>query len=517
MKKIFFISLALFLILTLSFSNDNIEITIFFTNDINGHPLSFNFMGEEKQGGMPARDTLIKKLSKGRKKSNILILNSGGIIRGRPESNLLDGLPDIIGMNNIGYFASGAGTSEFFESAEKLKEINKKARFYLLSSNVIAVNEKERYICDRYVIKEIGGAKGIKIGIFSVIIENAFNEISENAKKDFVFANPIDTAKQVVGELKGERNKADIIIALTHLGYYPDDLNIGSRTLASSVNGIDIIIDGRTGMNLDEPAIINNTKICQVLKWGLYLGEIKLTVTDKKISDFRYKLYPVNLKKDGKYIDEQIKESNFILSSINGQIGNMDAKLNAEIAKIDENVKLNTKDINNKETEIGNLICDALLDYTKADIAFQNAGGINENESLSGSINRKSFEKIIKYDNSVVVCSIKGEDILKIINFSMNNMGTGSFLQVAGIKFIYSKSAKSFSNVLIGGKPIDNSKFYNVAINSWISDGADGYKIFTQIPDKIDYNIIHREVVYDYLAKIKTIKSVIEERIKIID
>src|SRR4030042_4093509 len=99
----------------------------------------------------------------------------------------------------------------------------------------------------------------------------------------------------------------------------------------------------------------------------------------------------------------------------------------------------------------------------------------------------------------------------------MNNTGTGSFLQVGGIKFTYSKSSKSFSNVLINGKPIDNSKFYNAAINSWLSDGADGYKIFTQIPDKIDYNIIHREVVYDYLAKLKTIKPIIEERIKIID
>lgn len=517
MKKIFFIFLVLFFIIFLSFSNGNIEVMIFFTNDINGHPLSFNFMGEEKQGGMPARNTLIKKLSKGRKKRNILILNSGGIIRGRPESNLFRGIPDIIGMNNIGYYASGAGTSEFFESAEKLKEIKKKARFYLLCANVIAVNEKERSICDRYVIKEIGGINGIKIGIFSVITEDAFNEISEKAKKDFIFANPIDTAKQVVGELKGDRNKVDIIIALTHLGYYPDDPDTGSRRLASSVNGIDIIIDSRTGLKLDEPEIINNTKICQALKWGLYLGEIKLTIADKKINDFKYKLYPVNMKKDGKYIDGKIKESNFILSSINGQIANLDAQLSEEIAKIDGDVKLETKGINNKETEIGNIICDALLDYTKADIAFQNAGGIKENEFLSGSLNRKSLDKIIQYDNSVVVYNIKGEDILKIINFSMNNSGTGSFLQVAGIRFIYSKSSKNFTDVLINEKPIENSKLYKVAINSWLSDGADGYKIFTEIPEKIDYNIIHREVVYDYLAKLKTIKPVNEERIKIID
>jgi len=43
---------------------------------------------------------------------------------------------------------------------------------------------------------------------------------------------------------------------------------------------------------LDEPVTINNTKICQAYKWGLYLGEIKLKIIDRKIADFQYKLYP---------------------------------------------------------------------------------------------------------------------------------------------------------------------------------------------------------------------------------
>ncbi len=517
MKKLFLIFLIVFFNIFCGFSKNETEITIFFTNDTNGHPLSFNFMGEVKQGGMPARFSLIKKLSRDRKKSNIIILNSGGIVRGRPESNLYNGIPDIYGMNKIGYYASGAGTSEFYESAERLKDLNKKAKFKFLSSNVVAVNEKDRYVCDRYIVKQIGGSKGVKIGLFSLLTEEAINEISDQAKKDFVIANPIDTAKQIIAELKNKRNEADIVIALTHLGYYPDDANIGSRALASAVDGIDIIIDGRTGLKLDKPVIINNTKICQAFKWGLYLGEIKLTVVDKKISDFRYKLYPVNITDNGKYIEEQIKENSFVSSTIKGKMKNFESRQKSKIAVIDGNAELTTKEVRYKETEIGNLICDALLDYTKADVAIQNAGGIGENKSLSGTINRKSFDEIIKYDNSVVVCTVKGENILRILNYSMTGISTGRFLQVGGIKFNYSKSSKGFSEIYINGEPIDNLKFYKIAINSWLSDGADGYKIFTQIPDKIDYNIIHREVVYNYIEKQKNIKPAIDGRINIID
>jgi len=51
---------------------------------------------------------------------------------------------------------------------------------------------------------------------------------------------------------------------------------------------------------------------------------------------------------------------------------------------------------------VGNLICDAMLDYTKADVALQNAGGFGDDVLESKNINRMSFDKIIKYDNSIV-------------------------------------------------------------------------------------------------------------------
>jgi len=57
----------------------------------------------------------------------------------------------------------------------------------------------------------------------------------------------LETSKLMVSTLRSSKYKADIVIALTYMGYYADDSKVGSKTLASTVEGIDIIIDGRTG------------------------------------------------------------------------------------------------------------------------------------------------------------------------------------------------------------------------------------------------------------------------------
>jgi hypothetical protein len=56
---------------------------------------------------------------------------------------------------------------------------------------------------------------------------------------------------------------------------------------------------------------------------------------------------------------------------------------------------------------------------------------------------------------------------------------------------------------------------YTVAINSWLASGGDGYKIFTELPGKEDLKILHREIVYQYIKKMKIIEPYIDGRINI--
>lgn len=508
-------------VITKKAKTTNIDLTIFFTNDTNGHPLNFKDMEQEGQGGIPARAALIKKLSgdKTDKNKEILILDTGGYTMGLKESNLYNGLTDVIGMNSTGYYASGIGSSEIWDSLKTFENLNNKADFYFLCANLFknSTKQKKDELCDKYIIKKIGGINGLNIGIFSVISDDVANEISETAKKEFLITDPIEKAKEVVNELKNEKNKVDIIIAVTYLGYYPDDSKIGSKALASSVNGIDIIIDGRTGILLNSPVEINNTKIFQAYKWGLFLGEINLKIADNKISDLQYKVHPINYKENGKLVGEPIEEDSKVLNSIKTKMFNFNSLLKKNIAKLPQDTTFDVIEIRNKETEIGNLICDALLDFTGADVAFQNSGGINNENFKLEEITRGSFDSLIKYDNSVVVLNILGEEIIKILEYSMSRMGYGSFMQVGGLSFTYSKSKKEINDVKIKDRLIKNSNFYKVAINSWLSEGGDGYDIFKKQPNKVDLHIMHREVLYRYIEKKGTVKPSLDGRINIIE
>ncbi|OHD16963.1 MAG: hypothetical protein A2Y34_15735 [Spirochaetes bacterium GWC1_27_15] len=494
-----------------------IELTILFTNDTNGHPLSFSYNGDEGQGGIPARATLIKKLAGDKKKNNVLILDSGGFLIGRPESNLFDGVPDIAGMNACGYDAVGFGMSEIYDSKKKFEMINKQADFYMLSSNIKVLNfsKNEQDIADTEMIKVFGGISGVKVGIFSVISEDVRPFLSEQAGKEFVITDPIKEAKDRVENLK-TKQKVDIVIGLTYLGYFPDDSRIGSRTLASSVPGIDIIIDGKTGLKLEEPSIVNNTRIFQAFKWGLFVGEIKLKIDKKKIIDVQYKLHPVNYKEKGVLIGDKLEEDKQVLTAIKGKMKNFDNLLAKKIVTIkDGNFPI--KNIRKDENEFGNLICDALLNFTKTNVAFQNSGGIIDTTIDISKITRKSFDDAIKYDNSVIVVNMTGAEIKQALEFSTKRMGYGSFLQVAGIRFTYSKTNGSISNIKIQDKELIEDNVYKVTINSWIADGGDGYTVFKNIPFKNDLNILVREVVYDYLEKSGNYKPYIDGRINIIE
>ncbi|HOV13821.1 MAG TPA: 5'-nucleotidase C-terminal domain-containing protein [Spirochaetota bacterium] len=490
-----------------------IEITILFTNDVNGRPLAFSYNQEDNLGGLPARASLIKKLAGDKKKNNVLVVDTGNFLLGRPESNLFDGLPDIVGMNLCGYDVVGLGYGEIYKSKKYFDVLNKNANFYILSSNIkeVTFSGSSKEIADAEFIKKFGN---VTVGVFSVTSEDNKTFLTEQAQKEFTILDPLKEAKNSVENIRG-KFKADIVIALTTLGYYEDNSKIGSNTLASNVSGIDIIIDGNTGLKLEEPVVINKTKIVQAFRYGLFVGEIKLKVDNKKIVDFQYKLHPVNYKENGEYVGTKLDEDPAVLKAIKDKMKNYDTNLNKKLVTIKSGA-LDVKSIRQDENPLGNLICDALLDFTKAQIAFQNAGGIVDDQVDISKFNRKSLDKIIKYDNSVVVLNLTGKEIREILETSFKRRGYGAFLQVGGLRLTYSKNENLLSNVKVKDLELNDETLYKVAINSWLANGGDDYSIFKSIPVKSDYGILVREVVYNYLEKKANYSLSIDGRMNII-
>ncbi|MBP5706941.1 MAG: 5'-nucleotidase C-terminal domain-containing protein, partial [Spirochaetales bacterium] len=431
-----------------------------------------------------------------------LLLDAGGVFGGRPESNMLNGMPDIVGMNTLKYDCAAIGIPELQRTAKDFELLNQKCEFTYLGANIMIMNKiakRTEFLSDDYFIKKVGG---LKVGIFSVISEDAKYLIRPAYQSEYIISDPVKAANSTASKLKREKN-CDIVIALTYLGYYPEDPQaMDTEALANNVKNVDIIIDGRTSVDNEDPDIINEIPIFQVGKWGLSVGEVNLIIKNNKVADWNYKIHSVNRKVNGEYVGGKTYEDDFVtLSAIKGAMATYDAVASARLCKADPDFDFDLAAIRFAECDFGNLLCDAVLDFTGADIVLMNTGGINPSAKIDpNKITRKSFDNVITFDNPVVVIAMTGKEIRDSLQYSISRKGYGSFLQIAGITCEYNSKGQVF-NVSKNGLPLDDHIQYRVAVSSWMLMGGDGYGSLKNCPVKTEASMLIREIFYNYIEE----------------
>jgi 2',3'-cyclic-nucleotide 2'-phosphodiesterase (5'-nucleotidase family) len=202
----------------------------------------------------------------------VLVLDSGDLLFKKhinpvPE-NEIKGIDEkahlmIESFNLMGYDAIGIGDDDLTLGKEFLLEISKKANFPFLSSNLFDETSGKN-LFQLSLIKQV---HGLRIGVFSLFSPDLFTNPSDPRRKGLNIRPPIEVAQAMVKELKP---KTDLIILLSHLGYAKD------LELAQSVEGINIIIGGHTGINLVYPLVIKNTIILQSASRGMFGARLDL-------------------------------------------------------------------------------------------------------------------------------------------------------------------------------------------------------------------------------------------------
>lgn len=96
--------------------------------------------------------------------------------------------------------------------------------------------------------------KGIKIGIFAVMVPMLTERMATRAASAYLWDQPITTAIELAEEL---RPKVDLLISLTHIGHRQD------HELAEKCQSIDIIFGGHSHTVLNQPELVGKTAICQ--------------------------------------------------------------------------------------------------------------------------------------------------------------------------------------------------------------------------------------------------------------
>ena len=173
-------------------------------------------------------------------------------------------------------------------------------------------------------------------------------------------------------------------------------------------------------------------------------------------------------------------------------------------------------------TAIGNMMADVTLKLSNPiyntrtgnniDFLLLNHGGIRSIIS-KGDITLRSAYNIMPFENSVVVCQLKGSDLKELINYLILNKKAHP---ISGISIVLDKNY-NLLDATINGEKIDQERVYHVATSDYLLKGGDQMNFFKKSKKNIilDYKI--RNILIDYFKAVDTVSFKIDNRFIIKD
>jgi 5'-nucleotidase/UDP-sugar diphosphatase len=492
------------------------HLTILHTGGQHGHFAKFSPYANPDVGGMAARSTLVNivRAEVEQVGGHVLLLSAGNVNFGTPESDLLYAEPDFKLMKMLGYDAMALGNLDFSRPREVLMKQRQWAGFPFLSANIVKEDTGE-YFVDPYIIKEFDG---LKVAIFGLTLEDT--PTASKYGKDLDARSVIETAKALVPAL---REKADLVIALTHIGF-EESRAPGDVQLAKVVPGINVIVGGSSGTAFEEAEIVRDTLIVQAGIYGLYVGRLDLMIDNETdtITNYTYKLIPVNLKKQVTYhdtsyymyVDKGYVEDPAVLEFIRPYLEQVDELLSQPIGEALVRLDGDTEFIRSQETNLANLITDSMRAKTGAEIAFFNAGGIRASIEL-GPITYRDILAVLPFGDTLVLLDMTGTQIMDILGHAATiKLGETSFLHVSGMTWTNKKGIPE--NVMVGDTPIKLDRMYKVVTGDFLAAGGDEYTMFKDAP-QYDTGFTDASALREYIMKAGKVAPKVEGRLTIIE
>jgi 5'-nucleotidase/UDP-sugar diphosphatase len=176
-----------------------------------------------------------------------------------------------------------------------------------------------------------------------------------------------------------------------------------------------------------------------------------------------------------------------------------------------------------RETNLGNLVADAVKDAGHADIALVPADEIVETQIPSGSVPITQITGALRYaedsSDTVVTLDLTGAQILQALERAVSRAPKpfDGFLQVAGLQVRYDTGKPAGKRVTAtgpNGGALSASRTYRIATTRPMANGGLGYfKIWDKSAIVADTGMSIASCVETYLSGLKAVESTVEGRI----
>lgn len=426
------------------------EFVILFTNDFHSQiePLGKEETYNADRGGIKRIKALVDSVRAA--EPHVLLADAGDLVQGTYYFSLLNGVVEMMILEELGYDVRTLGNHEFDKKMVGLGDMLALSSVPVVTSNYDFSNTILSSMVQNSIILETGGAKVGFIGL-NVMLRNL---VDPTACEGVEWQNAINVADKEAQKLR--EAGADMVIALSHLGYEKTDEVYYDRGIALNTRHIDMIIGGHSHTFLNYPDYVTNldgekVPVVQTGSKGICLGYAKIKINKEGKPSFTYKLIPVKSHLDAK-IDPAFSDMIDVYSA-------------AVTEKMEEVIGHCPKAIRkgSPESPLGNLTGDALIwmaeEYygVKADVGIYNSGGIRA-EISAGDLTVGDVYAVYPFDNVLSIVTLSGRDLKKLFEYVASSGGLPINKEVRMV--ISNNRVKS---VTVGGKPIEDSKTYTVA------------------------------------------------------
>ncbi len=475
------------------------RITILHVNDFHGRlfPYVDKAINPEKPVGGAAYLAAMIKAERERNPEGAVLLSAGDMFQGTPDSNLFFGRPVLDFMNAVRFDAMTLGNHEFDWGREVLDGIIRDARFPILSANIVKPDGKSMTGTRAYVIIR---KKGINIAVIGLTTPKIAYMVNAKFVKDLNIMEPESVLAPLIKEVK-ERG-AHLVLLLTHLGFEYD------RRLASTMDGIDVIVGGHSHTVVNQPVTVGKTTIVQAGYNGTCLGVLdllfekktgKVTVMAAEHGELR-----VVSASPGDRFDEDVAR----------MVDTYHEKIRDKFQEVVGETGVDLRRQTDGESNLGNLITDAMRQIAKTEIGLCNNGGMRA-DIPKGKITMEQIFTVLPFDNVLVTMDMKGADILELLE---GNPGIGKgMLQVSGLQITYDLKRPAGSRVmkvLVNGTPLAPAREYRVVTNDFLAAGGDRFVAFRKGKNVVT-GVELREAVAEYLRRTSPVNPVTEGRIRL--